>query len=847
MRASLGLTWIDQLCADLRFGIRLLRKDVRFTLISVASLALAIGANSTIFAVGKQLLFSPLHVPHPDQLRMLRWNADGNVVVQSMWGDFDAAPHGGITGSVFSYPVYLQLRATNRVLQELIAFKEDSMNATVHGTAMRVDADMVSGNFFAQLEVRPQIGRILQESDNEVPGSGAVAVISDGLWQRSFGRSPSVLGQTIKLNEATVTIVGVAPPGFTGAKNVQMSSEIYVPLSMQPVIDAKGKTSLLSDPNMWWVNTVGRARSDVSEPQAEEALNVELQTAIRATMTVPAGDSIPHLVLVDGSRGLHFTDGTFKKPVYILWALTGLVLLLACANVANLLLARGMQRQREMSVRLAVGAGRSRIVRQLLTESLLLASLGGGFGLLVGYMGRTALPRLLIDSWERSDLSVPFDWPVFVCTAVVVLVAGVLFGLAPAWVAACVKIGSSLKETSLQATKRKRGLNGKAMVAFQIAVSTVLVIGAGLFLRTIWTLSSVDVGFKTDNLLLFEINPPAKRYPPGKDVLLHERIERKIAAIPGVESVAPGSVAYIADNLSNSDFLPKSEVFDTHRHSAEDYNVVGINFFQTMQIPIVAGRGFNEDDTASSRKVGIINQSLARKRFPDENPVGKLFRADRDPNADWIEIVGICRDTRYVSLRDNPPPQFFLPYLQQAQVGGMVYQVRTHLRPADLAPQLRRAVQQIDPDLPIVNVRTQREQINADMQIERAFAALTSGFGAFALALAAVGIYGVMAYSVAQRTNEIGIRLALGAQASQVSSMVLRESFWITLSGIVAGLGAALLLARAIHSMLYGIKSYDPITISGSVVALLLLALGASWIPARRAAGINPMNALRHE
>jgi predicted permease len=311
--------------------------------------------------------------------------------------------------------------------------------------------------------------------------------------------------------------------------------------------------------------------------------------------------------------------------------------------------------------------------------------------------------------------------------------------------------------------------------------------------------------------------------------------------------VAPGSVAYIADNLSNSDFLPKSEVFDTHRHSAEDYNVVGINFFQTMQIPIVAGRGFNEDDTASSRKVGIINQSLARKRFPDENPVGKLFRADRDPNADWIEIVGICRDTRYVSLRDNPPPQFFLPYLQQAQVGGMVYQVRTHLRPADLAPQLRRAVQQIDPDLPIVNVRTQREQINADMQIERAFAALTSGFGAFALALAAVGIYGVMAYSVAQRTNEIGIRLALGAQASQVSSMVLRESFWITLSGIVAGLGAALLLARAIHSMLYGIKSYDPITISGSVVALLLLALGASWIPARRAAGINPMNALRHE
>jgi predicted permease len=346
---------------------------------------------------------------------------------------------------------------------------------------------------------------------------------------------------------------------------------------------------------------------------------------------------------------------------------------------------------------------------------------------------------------------------------------------------------------------------------------------------------------------LFEINPPAARYPAGKDVRLHSELERRFAAVPGIEHIAAGSEAYIAENLDNSDFLPEGENFDKNKRQAEDMNLVGVNFFPTLGIPIVAGRGFGEQDTASSPKVGIINESLARKRFPNTNPIGKRFRADQDSQNEWIQIVGICADNRYLNLRDDPPPQFFLPYIQQAEVRGMVYQVRTKLAPSALAPALRRVVQSLDRDLPMTDMRTQREQIDATMKIERSFAVLTAGFGLLALALACVGIYGVMAYSVAQRRNEIGIRLALGAQPGQVRGMILGESAWMAVAGIVAGLVAALLLTRLVKSMLFGIQPYDPGTLSAGVLLLLGIALAASWIPARRAAGMQPMEALRHD
>jgi len=383
-------------------------------------------------------------------------------------------------------------------------------------------------------------------------------------------------------------------------------------------------------------------------------------------------------------------------------------------------------------------------------------------------------------------------------------------------------------------------------VAFQIALSTLLVLGAGLFLRSLLALRSVDAGFRTDHLILFGIDPPATRYAAGKDVQLLARLEQEFAAIPGVQSVTAASMAYIGNSMSNEIFLPAGESNDPNKQQAEFVNTVGNSFFSTMGIPIVAGRAFDAQDTATSAKVAIINQSLARKRFPNVNPIGKEFKTGDDA-AGWIRIVGVCADTRYASLRDDPPPQFFMLYRQQSDMGGLTYEIRTSIEPAALAPALRQIVQKVDRDLPIVDIRTQREQIDSTMQNERIFASLTSGFGLLALALACVGIYGIMAYSVANRRNEIGIRLALGAQPGQVRGMILRESTGLAVAGIVAGVGAALGLTRLVKSMLYGIQPWDPASLAGGVLILLAVALAASWIPARRAAGLQPMEALRHE
>ncbi|HWA94683.1 MAG TPA: ABC transporter permease [Terracidiphilus sp.] len=865
MRASLGLRLFDELTADVRHGLRLLAKSPGFTLIAALSLALAIGANTTIFSVAKQLLYERLAVPHAANLRLLSWTgSEEHVAVHHVWGDWDPLPDGRVTSTSFSYLAYKQLRAQNHVLQDLFALKDTGVNLTVRDQALRGQIEMVSGNYYAQLGVKPQLGRAISPADDTEPGQGAVAIISDGLWERRFGRSSNVLGQVIKVNDTPFTIVGVNPRGFTGARNVQQSPEVFAPLSMQPLVhpatgpaspNTQHRTEAIENPNYWWVMIMGRARPGVSNAAAQAALNTQLSAIVRATMPVRKGEDLPRMDLRDGSRGLFTQERMFAKPMAVLMTLVGFVLLLACANVANLMLARGAQRQREMSVRLALGAGRVRILRQMLVESLLLAGLGGAGGLLVGYFGRNVLPRMTENAWERTEFHVAFDWKVFAFTAAITIATGIAFGLAPAFAAARAEVTHGLKETARTATRRRSGMGGKSLVGVQIALSTLLVIGAGLFLRTLASLNAMSVGFKTDHLLLVGINPPEKRYPAGADIALHQRLEQAFAAIPGVESATAAQVAYVSNELSDTDFLPAGESFQPNAHQVEDLNVVGTDFFQTMGIPILAGRGFGPQDTATSEKVAVINEALVRKRFPGQNPVGKRFRtethdsdgfANTNPN-EWIRIVGVCGNTRYTNLRQEPPAQFILPYVQQKSVGGMTYELRTRLAPDAIVPALRKIVQNIDPDLPLVDVRTQDEQIAADTMQERLFVTLTSGFGLLALALAAVGIYGVMSYSVSQRRSEIGIRLALGAVPSQVRGMVLRESTWIAMAGIAAGMGGAILLTRLVKSMLYGIAPNDPLTLAAGGAVLLLVALVSSWIPARRAARVQPMEALRHE
>ena len=856
-----GLPLIEAVSQDARFAVRLLRKSPSFTAVAAVSLSLAIGVNTTIFSLARQLLYERLDVPHAENLRLLTWTGTkAHVSVHDIWGQRQPLPDGRVVSNVFSYPVYEQLKAENRTFEDLLAFKDTGMNATIGGEAQRVRAEMVSGNYYDALGVRPELGRNLQPSDDSRPGQGAVMVISYGLWERAFGRSPAVLGQIIKLNDVPLTIVGVNPRGFTGAESTLASPDVFVPLAMQPLVspaswDGPDALSLLSSTSEWWVSVIGRTKPGLSGTQAQAALNTQLAAIVRATMPVRPGEDIPVLELQDGSRGLFQQEHVYAKPMTVLMTLVGLVLLLACANIANLMLARAAQRHREMSVRMALGAGRGRIARQMLVESLMLAALGGAGGLLAGYFGGNAIPKLLENGWERSDLQIHFNWIVFAFTAGVTILTGILFGLAPAFAASHAEPAHGLKDTARTTTQGRKGMGGKALVGFQIALSTLLIIGAGLFLRTLAGLSAVNVGFRTDHLLLVVIDPPAGRYPAGQDIALHQRLEEAFGAVPGVQSVTAGTVPYLEDGTSSTDFLPQGETYDRNKSQSEDFNLVGDRFSETMGIPIVAGRAFGPEDTRDSSKVGIINQSLARKRFPGQNPIGKLFRTslhqthghDSKNTNDWIQIVGICGDTSYATLRDVPPPQFFLPYVQQIRVGTMTYAIRTLVNPDAIVPALRRAAQAIDPALPLIDVHTEDQQIDADLQQERLFVVLTSGFGLLALTLAAVGIYGIMAYSVANRRNEIGIRLALGAQPGQVRGMILRESTWLTATGIAVGMVAALGLTRLVQSMLYDIRADDPLTLSAGVVLLLLVALTATWVPARRAARMHPMEALRHE
>jgi predicted permease len=855
IRESVGLRWWDDLWGDLQYGARILGKSPGFTSIAVVSLALAIGANTSIFSVANQLLYARLGVSHPEQLRLLTVITDGHSAVHSSWGSMSPVAGGGTRIASFTYPIYQQLRKQNQVLDEIFAFKENiQANATIDGAAQAVRLELVSGNLYEQMGVRPVLGRPILPSDDQAPGAGAVATISEGLWERAFGRSPDVVGKVITVNMTPVTVIGVNPRAFTGAMSVQSSADIFMPLSMIPVVKGELGASgpLLASPTLWWVQLMAREKPGVPVEQAKAALNVALSAAIHATMTVAKDDTMPRLDVEDGSRGLNFMGKQFAQPMYVLLAVVGFVLLIACANIANLMLARSSARQREMSVRLALGAGRSRILRQVLTESLMLAAIGGAVGLFLGYLGRSALPGLFLSSWENDAINVPFDWRVFSFTAGVTLATGVLFGIVPAWNATRAEIGTAIKDGGKASTKQRKGWSGRTIVSFQIALSTLLVVVASLFLRTLINLNAVDVGFRADGLVLFDLNPPSKQYPAPKDVALHAQVEEALRAVPGVEGITLTDIPLLASSVSQSDFqvegAPKTD--DPQGGGAGAMQAtVGQDFVSVMGIPMVAGRGFTPQDAEAPQRVSIVNRALVRKYFPNQNPVGRRFSMD-DPatkNRSWLEIIGVSADTHYSNLQQEPPPLHFDLYRQAKDIGGATYIVRTRMKPDEIVPSLRAVVQGIDRDLPLMDVRTQRQQIDATIAQERVFASLTAAFGMLALALACVGIYGIMAYAVAQRTNEIGIRLALGAERRQVRGMVLKEAGWLAGVGVVAGVAVALGLGQLVKSMLYGLQPSDPASLVGAVVLLLGVALLAGWVPAMRASRVEPMEALRHE
>jgi predicted permease len=851
MRNSLGVRWWDELWGDLQYAARLLRKSPGFTSIAVVSLALAIGANTAIFSLANQLLYARLGALHPEQLRLLTVLVGQHSAVKSAWGSRDSVAGGGFRFDSFTYPIYQQLRRENQVLGEIFAFKDNiQANATIDGSAQAVQLELVSGNLYQQMGVQTVRGRPILPSDDQAPGTGAVATISEGLWERAFGKDPGAIGKVIIVNMTPVTVIGVNPRTFTGARSVQSSPDIFMPLSMIPLIKGElGQSGpLLSSSKLWWVQLMAREKPGVPLAQARTALNVAFSNAIHATTTVAQDDTMPRLEIEDGSRGLNLNGRQFAKPMHVLLTVVGLVLLLACANIANLMLARSSARQREMSVRLALGARRGRILRQILTESLMLAAIGGLVGFLLGYLGRTALPKLLLNSWEREGMNVPFDWRVFSFTAAVTLATGVLFGIAPAWSATRAEIGTAIKDGGKASTRRRKGWNGRTIVAFQVALSTMLVVGAGLFLRTLINLNSIGVGFRADGLVLFDINPPSKQYPAPKDVALHARIEEALRTVPGVDGVALTDIPLVANSQSESDFNVEGAP-DGGRGTSAMEATVGQDFLSVMGIPMVAGRAFTPQDAESPRRVAVVNQALVQKYFPHQNPIGRRFSMDDAKTKDrsWLQIVGVCANTRYAHLQEDPPPLHFDLYRQSKNIGGATYVVRTRMKPDALVPSLRAVVQKMDRDLPLMDVRTQRQQIDATMVQERIFASLTATFGILALALACVGIYGIMAYTVSQRTNEIGIRLALGARRGQVRGMVLKEAGWLAAVGIVVGVSVAMWLGQLVKSMLYGLQPFDPASLLGSASLLLCVAMLAGWVPAMRASRVEPMEALRHD
>ncbi len=850
-RQSWGTRWFDELRGDLRYALRMLARSPGFTAVAVGSLALGIGANTAIFSVTQHVLLDRLHVPHPGDLRLLEWTSKKPGVVHSVWGDWNKG-WDGVYSSSFSYPIYEELRKQNRDMDDLFAFKgAGRMDVTVDGQAEVVQSELVSGNYYQQMQVEPQLGRALGPADDQ-PEAAPAITISDAYWAKRFNRSPSAIGRSITVNLQPVTIVGVNPRGFTGAKSVQNSPEIFAPLAMEPRLIGSRvwSDSLLSSPRHWWLQIMARTKAGASDATAQAQLTTTLQSAVTALMKPTASDSLPRLVVTDGSRGQQEAARELAQPLYVMMALVGMVLLLACANIANLLLARSSARQREMSVRLALGAGRGRILRQVLTESVLLALCGGALGLLLGYLGQHALLLLTADSsGEASPMPTSFSWAVFAFNAGLSLLTGLLFGMLPAWRSTRTEVQSGLKDSMQTTTRRRRGYAGKAIVGFQVALSMLLVAGAGVFLRTLVNLNRIDPGFDTRNLVLFDIDPPMSRYTGTKTADLFQQIEERLAALPGVESVSAATPPLLANNQSNDDFIPTGTVVRKGDSTAEFDSDVGRSYFTTMRIPMLAGRTFTSGDTSTSPRVAIVNDLLAKKYWGSANPIGRTFTtSDMHDQRLLYTVVGVCANTHYAQLRADPPPIFFLNYKQAPELAwGITFVVRTRSPRAAIAPSLRAAVRSVDRDLPLIDVRTQTEQIDQITTEERVLADLTGGFGLLALVLASIGIYGIMAYSVAQRTNEIGIRMALGAQPARVLRMVLGEASWITAAGMAVGLAGALALVRLITSMLYGFKPWDPATFAASAAALAAVALVASWIPARRAAGVDPMRALRHE
>jgi predicted permease len=863
---------------DLRYGWRMLLKHKGFTIVAVLSLALGIGANTSLFSVVDAVLLKTLPVKEPERLVLFECQAGLTFRKSGMSGtSYVPTPPGTEGDSLFRYEVFEKMRQTTAAtpdgpLSDFFAFAPiPELTAVLRDQAEIVNGQAVSGGYYAGLRVQPSLGRWINDEDDRA-GAAPVAVLSYQYWQDRFGADPAVIGQQLRLNNQHFTIIGVTPPGFTEISQVNYQTAVTVPLTQEPLL--QGERSSLGTANapggVWWLNLMGRLKPGATYEQARDSLNSTFQAAALEVMPPPRKANqpaqiepkdYPRLMAESGSRGMLDERRLYSTAIYGLFIVVALVLLIACANVANLLLARAALRGAEISVRLAVGAGRWRLIRQLLTESVLLAALGGAVGVLFAFWGKRALLALSDKNTGRilpSGVDLSLNWRVLVFTIAVSLLTGVLFGLAPAWRAARLDLATSLKQS-----RRTTGVVSrlsKGLIVGQVALSLLLLVGAGLFIRTLYNLQHVNLGFNQENLLLFKLQPEQAGYKDERLLQFYQRLFQRLDTLPGVRVATFGRVPLIAqDNYVNGILLPGEQAMTAAPHLT-NRQMARENYFATMEIPLLRGRGFTAQDDQRSPQVGIVNQTFAQNYFPNADVLGQ--RVTLRSNKREIEIVGVVADTKYMRQREELKPLLYTPWLQEvAGVGEMSFALRTTGEPTALAATVRQVVRQLDSNLPVTEISSQTARSEATLGQERMYARVLTFFGAAALLLAAIGLSGVLAYSVAQRTNEIGIRMALGARTANVLRLVVWQGMRLVLLGLVVGGLAVYALKRLFASqffaadawqrraaeLLYEVTGTDPLVFAVIVGLLTIVAVTACWLPARRASKVDPLVALRYE
>jgi len=827
---------ITEITHDVRYAVRTLTKNPGFACVVVLTLALGIGANAAIFSLLDKVLLQSLPVANPDQLGVL--------------APYDPKEGPDIDGS-FSYPMYQDLRDQNSVFSGVIARGGTQMNVSYGDQNERVRGELVSGNFFEVLGVRPWAGRLFSQEDDRTPGAHPVAVLSYAFWERRFNKDPNLIGKTILINEQPITVLGVTPPGFYGV-NLSSNPDVRVPLMMTPVFNPLPPTRMQSRRHQW-LSVMARRKADISADQAQASLSVLYQQIRQAEAqqlpaTVTAFDREEFLArriaLLPGDQGLRYAQTELRTSLLLLFGATCAVLLILVANLANLMMARATVRASETAVRLALGAGRLRLLRQWLTEGVVLSVIGGAVGVVVALWIKAGLLAFIPPDYQ-SNLNQSFDWRLYAFIVGVALLLGIAFSLAPAIQAARQAFSPSLRLESRSFTSAGKLLSLRsALILVQVALSLPLLVSAALLLRTLQNLRAFDTGFGKENVLLASVNPALNGYSKERSAAFYDELLAKTRALPGVKYASFASDSPISGGWDQNRIVVEGYTPHEGEKMSSDVTYVTNDYFKALEIPLIMGRDFDSSDRLGAPRVVIVNERLAKHYFGTVNAIGKRIGLDETPD---MTIVGVVKDAQYINLREDLRRHFYVPTTQDSTLTNLTLHVKTTADPQAVAEQLRAQLKAIDPHLPLYDIKTLSREIDESLVQERLVTWLSAAFGLLATLLTALGLYGVLTFSVARRTREIGIRVALGAQRRDVFRLIMIRGVVLVGIGLVIGLAASFALSRFISALLFGVAPNSVTTLAAVSAGLVAVALLACYIPARRATKVDPLVALRYE